>query len=225
VPMRISNRRLAVVASTIAIGFGSSAEASAYLFWIPPDFRGAPVQGDEPGIALPLPNATPAEVRASLLWNMRAGLNVAALQCQFSPVLMTVRNYNNLLSQHSRELTAAYTTITGYFRRTGGRTWQTQLDQYTTRTYNGFSTLHGQLGFCETAASIGREALTRARGSLHLTAQTRMREFRNSLVPVEDGIMRFRPMIAARSFPSFDPRCWTKKNVYRERRECPTPVS
>jgi hypothetical protein len=49
-----------------------------------------------------MPGATPDEIRAHLLWNMRSGLNVAALQCQFSPPLMTVRNYNSLLGNMPR---------------------------------------------------------------------------------------------------------------------------
>ena len=40
------------------------------------------------------PAPRPAEYRAHLLWNLRSGLNVAALQCQFSPYLRTVDNYN-----------------------------------------------------------------------------------------------------------------------------------
>lgn len=219
--MGFRRQRLAVIGALAAMGLSVSAQASAYLFWMPPDFRGAPVRGDEPGIGAALPNATPAELRANLLWNLRAGLNVAALQCQFSPVLMTVPNYNTLLRQHTAELTRAYTALTAYYRRTGGRTWQTQLDQYTTRTYNSFSTMHGVLGFCETAASIGREALSRRRGDLYVTAESRMREFRNSLIPVLDGLSQLRPVIAERTFPSLAPECWTKKNKYRDEDNCP----
>jgi hypothetical protein len=40
-------------------------------------------------------NATPTEQEAHALWSLRAALNVAALQCQFSPFLATVRNYND----------------------------------------------------------------------------------------------------------------------------------
>ena len=57
-------------------------------------------------VGLPLPGATPAEYRAHLLWNLRSGLNVAALQCQFSPYLRAVDNYNALLAHHARELAA-----------------------------------------------------------------------------------------------------------------------
>ena len=217
----VSFHRLIAAAVALSLAATASAQAkAAYLFWIPPNFAGDPVKGSEPGLGLPIPGATEKEVQAHLLWNMRAGLNVAALQCQFSPPLRTVRNYNEVLLQHGAELNAAYTTISGYFKRTAGKTWQTALDQYTTRTYNGFSTLYAQLGFCETAASIGRDALDRRKGDLYLTAQTRMREFRNSLVPAGDRMFsnKATPILAIDLvLPSLDPKCWDKKDQLRKR--------
>ncbi|PZU07934.1 hypothetical protein [Sphingomonas sp.] len=185
--------------------------ASAYLFWRSPQLKGEPVTGAEPGLLVPLPNATPKEVSANLLWGMRAGLNVAALQCQFAPALLTVGNYNNLLKNHSAELQSAYETLTAYFKRQAaggaapakgkgkaaaaakpkGISWSTALDQYSTRTYNGFSTFHGQMEFCETASSIGREALSTPRGSLLSLATSRMREFRNSLSHAGDMVFAY----------------------------------
>ena len=92
-------RWLALMAAS-AMALSLTAPASAYLFWSQPNFAGPPVQGDEPGLGLPMPRATAAELRAHMLWNLRAGLNVAALQCQFSPILMTVPNYNDLLRKN-----------------------------------------------------------------------------------------------------------------------------
>jgi hypothetical protein len=149
---------------------------------------------------------------------MRSGLNVAALQCQFSPLLRTVPNYNNMLNQHAKELTTAFTVLNGYFKRTGGKkTWQKELDQYTTRTYNGFSTMHAQLSFCDTAASIGREALSRRKGELWKTAEARMREFRNSLIPIGDMALVARPLAAIRILPPLDPKCWDKKDLLKKK--------
>ena len=205
-----SSRLFGVVVS-FAAALVTAAPAPAALFWVPPNFTGAPVTGDEPGIGLAMPGASAKELQAHLIWNMRAGLNVAALQCQFSPSLMTVRNYNDLLRQHSAELNTAYQALGAYFKRTAGKTWQTALDQYTTRTYNGFSTLHAQLGFCETAATIGRDALYQPKGSLYLTAQKRMREFRNSLVPQGDGLMSRVTYLGTRQLAPLDAECWNEK--------------
>jgi hypothetical protein len=211
-----------------AMAGSAAVPASAALFWSPPDFSGSPVSGAEPGLGIALPGATEKELQAHLLWNMRAGLNVAALQCQFSPVLLSVRNYNDLLRQHGAELTAAYTTIGGYFKRMAGKAkgngWQTALDQYTTKTYNGFSTLHAQLGFCETAGAIGREALDQPKGSLYLTARARMREFRNSLIPQSDRLFGGQlATIATPPLPPLNEDCWDKKDVLRKK--CATLAS
>lgn len=217
--MLFRSHRLLAAAAVLGLGTSFSAQASAFLFWRPPSFAGAPVKGDEPGIGLPMPKATEKETRANLLWNMRAGLNVAALQCQFAPALMTVRNYNEVLRQHSDELNGAYKDISAYFKRTAGKTWQTALDQYTTRTYNGFSTLHAQVGFCETAGSIGRDAISRRKGDLYVTAQDRMREFRNSLVPAGDGLYSLRQSYIPTNLqlPSLNDACWDKRDRLRKR--------
>ncbi len=194
----------------LAIMLAVATPGDAFLYWTHPAFSGAPVIGDEPGIAIPLDNANPKEKLANLVWSLRAGLNVAALQCQFAPILHTVDNYNVLIRQHSDELKATQATLLAYFKRTASKTWQTAFDQYTTRTYNGFSTMHAQLGFCETAADIGRDVLGRRTGQLNLVATARMRELRNSLVPIGDaglvmgayGAMLPSPMVM---------RCYDKK--------------
>lgn len=203
------------VAAAAVMTIGQSAPASAYLFWVQPNFDGAPVKGDEPGIGLPMPKATAAELKAHMLWNMRAGLNVAALQCQFSPILLTVPNYNNLLKKDAVELNGAYKTLESYFKRTGGKSWQKSFDQYTTRTYNGFSTMHAQLGFCETASAIGRDARKLGRGNLGELAVKRMREFRNSLVPTGDMMHARRYIQVSVQPPSMDKACWNKKDQFK----------
>jgi hypothetical protein len=199
------------------MAIGQAAPASAYLFWYQPKFEGGVVNGDEPGLGLAMPKATPAELKAHMLWNLRAGLNVAALQCQFSPILQTVPNYNDLLSKNSAELTAAQQTLAAYFKRMSPKTWQKDFDQYTTRTYNGFSTMHAQLGFCETASRIGRDARKLGRGKLTQLALERMREFRNSLVPAGDMIHAQRAISVSASVPSMDKTCWDKKDQFLAR--------
>src|SRR3546814_12516598 len=92
----------------------------------------------------------------SLIWNLRAGLNVAALQCQFSPFLGTVRNYNQLLRHQAAELDSARASLERYFKRVHSKAGPRAFDQYTTRTYNNFSTLYGQLGFCPTRSEERR---------------------------------------------------------------------
>lgn len=209
-------RKLGAMLAGLSV-IAAASPASAYLFWSAPDFTGEAVHGDEPGLGMNLPKATPAELKAHMLWNMRAGLNVAALQCQFSPILMTVPNYNDLLNKNAVELNAAFTTLNAYFKRIGGKNWQTQFDQYTTRTYNGFSTMHAQLGFCETASAIGREARKLKRGNLSELAAAKMREFRNSLVPVGDMLFARRAFYIPVTVLPLSDDCWTKANLLKAR--------
>ncbi|HEX8401273.1 MAG TPA: hypothetical protein VF628_06170 [Allosphingosinicella sp.] len=201
----------------LAAGLAAVQPAAAQFYMNDPGFQKGPVQGDDPLVGLPIPGATPAEYRAHLLWNMRAGLNVAALQCQFSPYLRTVDNYNGLLAHHSKELASAYTALNAYFKRTGGAAGQKAFDDYTTITYNNFSTLQAQLGFCQTAASIGKEALTRPKGQLYTLAEQRMRELRSSLVAsYKPTLIPFNPQsIRLAPVPPLQEDCWNKRNELR----------
>lgn len=163
--------------------------APAQLFFTQPAFDVGPVEPGDPLIGIPLPDANPAEQRAALLWNLRVALNVAALQCQFSPYLRTVDNYNALIAHHAGELARAYSALGGYFRRVhGAREGQRLFDVWSTTSYQNFSSLHGQLGFCQTAADVGKEALARRKGELLDIARGRMRELRSSLRPMNDRL-------------------------------------
>jgi hypothetical protein len=199
-----------------------AAPASAQFFLNPPKFASGPVSGSEPGIMLPLPGATPEEQRAALLWNLRSGLNVAALQCQFEPTLLTLTNYNAILGNHRTELAASFETLSKYFKRTAktAKEGQTLLDQYGTRTYQGFSAVGAQRTFCQTAGDIGEDAIWAPRGALTNVAINRMRELRASLVYTREPIA-YNPWLtpgqSRLGVPNLDDRCWDKKGAWRKR--------
>ncbi len=208
----------------------TAAPASAQFFMKSKDLSGQPVRGDEPGIAQPLPGATDKEVRAGLVWTLRAALNVAALQCQFEPTLLTVDNYNAVLTDHREELKDSYDTLTAYFKRInktvkGG---QSALDQFGTRTYSSFNAVSSQYNFCQTAGSIGRAAIHSPRGSFGAIAQERMRELRNSLSPW--GEQQFPRWFHVDSrVPRLEKACWSKKGEWQTKKcgvlDFPPPVA
>ncbi|MGI4878259.1 MAG: hypothetical protein ACRYG4_12335 [Janthinobacterium lividum] len=134
--------------------------------------------------AVKLRATTPAEEQANAVWSVRAALNIAALQCQFSGFLATVRNYNDVLRQHSDELDRARATMVAHFRRYDGAQAQNSFDRYTTQTYNSYSTLDAQYSFCERAAVAGRAALTLRKGELGKRAAELRDDVRAGLTPV-----------------------------------------
>ncbi len=208
------------VAAVAAAVWSVSSPALAQMFINDPDYKRGPIEGSDPLVGIPIPGATPAEYRAHLLWNLRAGLNVAALQCQFSPYLRAVDNYNGILAHHVDELASAYTTLNNYFKRVQGdpAKGQNAFDDYTTSTYNNFSTLHAQYGFCQTAAAISKEALLQPKGQFYALAQNRMRELRNSLVPAYDRGLTYNPyQIRMPALPQLNEECFDKKNRLRKR--------
>ena len=197
----------------LAAGLFASAPASAQFFLKSYDFRGGPVTGLEPELGMPLPGATPAEVRAGLVWNLRSALNVAALQCDFAPMLLTVDHYNAMIKDHGAELKRAFDTLNKYFVRTAKTkaAGSSAFDRFGTRTYSAFSTVAAQYGFCQTASKVGIEAIFAPRGQLGGVAVNYMRELRNSLVPY--GEQQFPRAFYARTYlflPDFQPSCWKR---------------
>lgn len=127
---------------------------------------------------------TPSETEANAIWSTRAALNIAALQCQFSPFLATVRNYNDFLRQHADELDRARTTMVAHFKRYDATQAQNSFDRYTTQTYNSYSTLDAQYSFCDEAGMAGRTALTLRKGELGRRAPILRDRMRAALIPV-----------------------------------------
>ena len=213
--MTVLRTALALGGAAISL-MAAATPASAQFFLRSHDFRGEAVKGHEDGLGQSLPGATEAELRAAMAWNMRAALNVAALQCQFEPTLLTVNNYNAVLQDHEAELKASFDTLTKYFLRINktAKAGQTALDQFGTRTYSGFATVAAQFGFCQTASVIGRDATFVPRGSFGELAMARIRELRNSLTPYgEQHFQRYLGRDYA-SKPRFDPICWNKKGEW-----------
>jgi hypothetical protein len=204
---------LAGVAAFAAVA--AATPASAQFFLKSKDLSGAPVVGDEPGIGQPMPGATRAEIDAALVWNMRAALNVAALQCQFEPTMVTVSNYNAILTDHKDELKKSFDTLGKYFVRVNKspRAGQAALDQFGTKTYAGFSAVEAQFNFCEVANSIGRDAVFAKKGKFVEVSRERMRELRNALTPWGDqvAVYVFQPKLA---MPRLDAQCWSKKGEW-----------
>ena len=208
-----------VGAGMVAATLVMSSPASAQFFMKSKDLSGQVVRGDEQGVAQPMPGATEKELRAGLSWTLRAALNVAALQCQFEPTLLTVDNYNAVLTDHKEELKDSYDTLRGYFARTnkGVKAGQAALDQFGTRTYSSFNAVASQYNFCQAAGEIGRQALYAPRGSFGTVAQEQMRKLRNSLVPW--GEQQFpRYVHTDPRIPRLDNVCWSKKGEWQVRK-------
>jgi hypothetical protein len=213
-----------------AVALAASASAQSYI--IPPVFAGEPVTGSEPDLGLPLPGATSEERAAALVWGLRSGLNVAALQCSHSAFLDTTDNYNAMLVDQREDLAAAYKTLTGYFARTAGdtvaapptktkgkgkkaapmsRAAMQALNQYDTRSYNGWSTLYAQRGFCYQASQIGKALRFVPRGGMLAFSQANMRALRNSLVFTGDPLWGVRGLYVPLPEIRWPDNCYDKQ--------------
>lgn len=158
--------------------------AAATVEAVPPPTGSLDINGQMTPAEVMLRPTTAPESEANAIWNVRAALNIAALQCQFSPFLATVNLYNAVLKQHGEEFDRARLTLVAHFRRYDRDRGPNSFDQYTTRVYNSFSTLDAQYAFCERSALIGRELLGVPKKGLGPIARDRAAAIRAALVPV-----------------------------------------
>ena len=193
--------------------------ATAQIFWQAPDFHGAPILPGETDGGVALPGATPEEQNASIAWQMRSGLNVMALQCQFDRTLLTENSYNTILTNHKAELETSYAKLAAYFRRMNKspKAAQDALDRYGTRSYLAMSTVGGQYEFCQTASVIAKRAIYAPRGSFTALATERLRELRASLVRTGEQQFRFARPVGLVQYPVLDKKCWTGRGDYKSR--------
>lgn len=200
------------------VGAAGAQPAAAQFYWSPPDFSAPPLTDVTAATALGLPGATAAEIRAGLVWNLRAALNVAALQCQFEPTLLAISNYNAMIAHHDAELDSAQAAVLGYFQRTAGkgRPGQAAADQYGTRIYSGYSAVQAQRGFCQAAAAVGRDAIFADRGTLHEVARKGLSSIKKSLVATGEQAYGEPGRSYSLALPSFDPKCWKKGQMLPE---------
>lgn len=136
-----------------------------------------------------LSKPTPIEQRAHAVWTLRAALNVAALQCQYSPFLRAVDNYNQMLKKHAAELSLAQSRMINHFTRTQ-KAGLAGFDRYNTRIYNSFSTLDAQYNFCWTAGQAGQALRTADVGNMANVAEATLPAIRSALayVPAAAGL-------------------------------------
>jgi hypothetical protein len=148
-----------------------------------------------PGIMVPkailLVKPTPAETQAHNVWMLRAAMNVAALQCQYSPFLRSVDNYNQMLRKHGAELVAAQKMMESHFSRTMKAAGAAGFDRYNTRSYNSFSTLDAQYNFCWVAGQAGAALRLADVGNMARVAEVMVPQLRAALalVPPAAGLV------------------------------------
>lgn len=106
------------------------------------------------------------------LWNVRSGLNVAALNCRNASHLALADNYSEFLKKHRRQLTRTNSTLASQYRAQHGRSYRDAQDAYMTRVYNYFALPPALPAFCDVAHQIGQEIVDVPAGQLHVFAET-----------------------------------------------------
>jgi hypothetical protein len=99
--------------------------------------------------------------RDEAIWNFRAAINVAALNCQGPVWGVIAQNYNRMIVVHKAQLTKTNAAVdTEYRKRFAGQNALRVRDTRTTELYNYFALPPVRESFCNTALQKSNEALT-----------------------------------------------------------------
>jgi hypothetical protein len=93
---------------------------------------------------------------AEMIWSLRGGLNVAALQCGNRSLSSS---YNDILRKHRSILNEAYAAEQARYGRIHGRAGVARHDADMTRLYNRFANLPNRSRYCGDAARLAAEML------------------------------------------------------------------
>lgn len=132
--------------------------------------RSRPMASAPVPLPAPLPNsgrqfAAPAALEQgdAAVWNLRAGLNVAALMCRGGGRQDVAGQYRQLLSRHENLFAAAY-------RGEQQRLSVAAFDSQQTRLYNRFSNQRSPERFCMAAAQVAERANALSSANLAMAA-------------------------------------------------------
>lgn len=112
---------------------------------------------------------------SQIVWNLRAGLNVAALSCRGQDRPAVAGDYARLLARHKDLLAAAY-------RQEQARQGAATFDREQTRIYNGFANQASPVQFCRTAGDVAQRANGLQSAALVTAAPWLLGELRASLL-------------------------------------------
>ncbi len=99
--------------------------------------------------------------RDEAIWNFRAAINVAALNCQGAVWSTIAQNYNRMIVVHKAQLTRTNSAVdTEYRKRFPGQNALRVRDTRTTELYNYFALPPVREAFCNMSLAKSNEALT-----------------------------------------------------------------
>jgi hypothetical protein len=103
---------------------------------------------------------------AQTTWNLRAALNVAALNCRDTRYASILPNYQSYLNKHSRELSQTNTAVGREYRADYGSSYRSAQDSYMTRVYNYYALPPTLDDFCQAAIPVVSDAAAVQSGGL-----------------------------------------------------------
>lgn len=125
------------------------------------------------------------------LWQLRIGLNVAALNCRGPDDQILIDNYSRFLTNNRRAIAAAERAVISQMGRQTGTNGIAARDSLSTRLYNYFALPPVQAQFCPTAFNLAALAAAEPTATILPFAQARMAELDQPFVDFFNAYARY----------------------------------
>lgn len=113
-------------------------------------------------------NISPAQAT----WNLRSGLNVAALNCRDPKHAAILVNYRTFLKTHAKTLRATNAKVDAEWRGKYGAGFVKPREKFMTEVYNHFAMPPVQPAFCNAALAVSTDAMKVKSANLQQFAAT-----------------------------------------------------
>ena len=176
---RIRVRAVMALAGAISLAILASSAAEARKRPPPPPpapppapvavipYRPQPPNGASPNFIPPMraadglyPSVNRKISPSQIVWNLRSGFNVAALNCSRTEFPAIIDGYRAFLRIHARGLTAANRSVDAEFRAKYGARFVAPREKYMTEVYNHFALPMTVSDFCRAMTVVSAEAPT-----------------------------------------------------------------
>jgi hypothetical protein len=103
-------------------------------------------------------------------WQLKTGLNVAAIGCRGSDEAALVSAYNQIIKSHTRTIQAAEKKVIADLARENRTTGVKERDRLSTQLFNYFAQPPAQNDFCRRAANLAKTVATTPSAQLYANA-------------------------------------------------------
>lgn len=129
-------------------------------------------------------------------WQLKTGLNVAAIGCRGPEEATLVAAYNQIIKAHTRTIQATEKKVIAELGKANGTTGVKERDRLSTQLFNYFAQPPAQRQFCERAVGLAQTLATTPSAQLTVNAATQLATLDQPFIDFYEAFARYQIDVA-----------------------------